>query len=317
MDRFEFIENAADGAAIFVRRWQPAAAPRGVIQIAHGLAEHGGRYARLAEALTAAGYAVYASDHRGHGRTAKSPEERGFFAAADGWAKCVDDLWRINRRIAAEHPGIPIVLVGHSMGSFLAQHFIEDHGDALAGVVLSGSSGKPPPMAVLGRLIARMERLRLGPQGRSPLLDRLGFGAFNRQFEPARTPFDWLSRDPREVDRYIADPLCGGSATTQLWLDLLGGLSLIARPTRQARIPKALPIHLIAGSLDPVTGNLKGLEQLIGAYRVAGLTRVSHRFYAGARHELFNETNRDEVTTDLLRWLDDVPALGLVPSSGG
>jgi alpha-beta hydrolase superfamily lysophospholipase len=306
MDTAEFIEKAADGAALYVRRWQPATAPRGVIQIVHGLAEHSGRYARLAAALTGARYAVYASDHRGHGRTAQSPEERGFFAASDGWAKCVGDLWSVNRRIAVEHPDRPVVLLGHSMGSFLAQNFVEHHGDVLAGVVLSGSSGKPPAMAAVGRFIARLERLRLGPRGRSLLLDHLGFGAFNKAFEPARTPFDWLSRDQAEVDTYIADPLCGGSSTIQLWLDLLGGLNLIARPALQARIPKDLPIHLIAGSLDPVTGNTKGLEKLIGAYRAAGLTRVSHRFYAGARHELFNEINRDEVTADLLGWLDAV-----------
>jgi len=308
VDTSSFTLDVADGAALFIYRWQPSAAPRAIIQVAHGLAEHGGRYARLAEALTGAGYAVYANDHRGHGRTAKSPAERGFFAASNGWAECVEDLWRINRRIAAEHPGTPIVLLGHSMGSFLAQNFIAERGDALAGAVLSGSSGKPPALAILGKAIARLERLRSGRRGRSALLDRLGFGAFNKPFEPARTRFDWLSRDPREVDKYIADPLCGGAATNQLWIDLLGGLSLIARPALQARIPKALPIHLIAGGRDPVTGNTKGLEQLIGAYRAAGLTRVTHRFYAGARHELFNETNRDEVTSDLINWLGELRA---------
>ena len=178
-----------------------------------------------------------------------------------------------------------------------------------AGVVLSGSNGKPPALASLGKVIARLERLRLGRRGRSALLDQMGFGAFNKPFEPARTRFDWLSRDPAEVDRYIADPLCGGASSTQLWIDLLGGLSRIARRSLQKRIPKTLPIHLIAGGpYDPVTGNTKGLEQLIGAYRKAGLTRISHRFYAGARHELFNETNRDEVTADLINWLNELRA---------
>jgi alpha-beta hydrolase superfamily lysophospholipase len=308
-DRVEtssFIVTAADGVELFVYRWQPSGPPRAAIQIAHGLAEHAGRYARLAEALTGAGYAVYGSDHRGHGKTAKSPEDLGFFAASDGWAKCVEDLWQVNRRIAAEHSGLPLILVAHSMGSFLAQNFIAEHGDALAGVVLSGSNGKPPAAAIFGKAIARLERLRLGRRGRSALLDRLGFGAFNKPFEPSRTPFDWLSRDPAEVDRYIADPLCGGASSTQLWIDLLGGLSRIARPALQRRIPKALPIHLIAGGRDPVTGNTKGLEQLIGAYRAAGLNHLSHRFYAGARHELFNETNRDEVTADLINWLGEL-----------
>jgi alpha-beta hydrolase superfamily lysophospholipase len=297
-----------DGAAVYVHCWQARTPPRAIVQIAHGLAEHGGRYARLAEALTGAGYGVYANDHRGHGRTAASPDALGFFAESGGWAKCVEDLWRINRRIADSHPGVPIVLLGHSMGSFFAQNFIAEHGDALAGAVLSGSNGKPPAVAVIGKLIARIERLRLGARGRSPVLDRLGFGAFNERFRPARTPFDWLSRDPAEVDRYIADPLCGFSASTQLWIDLLGGLSLIARPALQAKIPKDLPIHLIAGDQDPVNGDIKGLEQLIGAYRRAGLRRVSHRFYAGARHELFNETNRDEATADLVAWLDGLGA---------
>jgi alpha-beta hydrolase superfamily lysophospholipase len=303
-----FRVTAADGAELFVRRWQPAAPPRLAIQIAHGLAEHGGRYARLADALTRAGHVVYANDHRGHGRTASAPAELGFLASAQGWAKCVDDLWQINRRIAAEQPGVPVVLLGHSFGAFLCQDFIAGHGESLAGVVLSGSGGKPPPTAVLGKLVARLERLRLGRRGRSRLLDRLGFGDFNKQFEPARTKRDWLSRDPVEVDRYIADPLCGFVSTTQLWIDLLGGLSRIAQRSLQARIPKNLPIHLIAGGRDPVTGNLKGMEQLIGAYRAAGLGRISHHFYAGARHELFNETNRDEVTADLIAWLRDLRA---------
>jgi len=297
---------AEDGVELFVYCWAPDRPPRAVVQIAHGLAEHGGRYARLAEALTSAGYAVYADDHRGHGRTAQGPEDLGFFAPEGGWAKCVDDLWQINRRIAADHPRVPIVFLGHSMGSFLGQDFIAQHGEALAGAVFCGSNGKPPALAALGKLIARLERLRLGRRGRSALLDQMGFGAFNKPFEPARTPFDWLSRDPVEVDRYIADPLCGARSTTQLWIDLLGGLSRIASPSLQAKIPKDLPIHLIAGGRDPVTGDTKGLEQLIGAYRAAGLTRISHRFYAGARHELFNETNRAEVTSDLIAWLGEL-----------
>jgi alpha-beta hydrolase superfamily lysophospholipase len=176
----------------------------------------------------------------------------------------------------------------------------------LAGAVLSASNGKPPPLAALGRVIGRIERLRLGRRGRSALLHELGFGAFNKPFAPARTPFDWLSRDPAEVDKYIADPLCGFQASVQLWIDLVDALGDIARPSRQANIPKHLPVYVIAGSRDPVSANTKGLEQLLNAYRVAGLDRVAHRFYADARHELFNETNREEVTADIIAWLDGV-----------
>ncbi|HEX7967927.1 MAG TPA: alpha/beta hydrolase, partial [Stellaceae bacterium] len=219
--------------------------------------------------------------------------------------KCVDDLWQLSRGIAADHPGVPIVLIGHSMGSFMAQHFISEHGDALAGVVLSGSGGKPSTLAMAGRLIARIERLRLGARGKSALLQAFSFGAFNKPFEPARTPFDWLSRDQAEVDRYVADPLCGFPASVQLWIDMLDALGDIAGVERQARIPKVLPIYVIAGTRDAVSGNTKSLEQLLSAYRDAGLERVTHRFYPDARHELFNETNREEVTRDLIAWVND------------
>ena len=294
---------AADGAALFVHGWRPEAPARGVVQIVHGMAEHGARYARLAAALTEAGYAVYAGDLRGHGRSARSPEDVGLFATRDGWAKCLDDVWQINRRIAADHRDAPIILLGHSMGSFLAQHLIGVHGDRLAGVVLSGTSGKPSALAMAGRLIARLERLRLGRRGRSVLLQSLAFDGFNKQFAPARTPFDWLSRDTAEVDKYIADPLCGFPIAIQLWIDVLDGLGAATSARHQARIPNGLPIYVISGRRDPVGGNTRSVAQLLAAYREAGLDRVAHRFYADARHELFNETDRDEVTRDLISWL--------------
>jgi alpha-beta hydrolase superfamily lysophospholipase len=297
-----FALTADDGAQIHVHRWLPDGAPRAAVQIAHGLAEHAARYARLAEALTAEGYAVYASDHRGHGKTA-APADLGFFAARDGWAKCQDDLWALNRRIAADLPGLPIVFLGHSMGSFMGQRFIADHGDALAGAVLSGSNGPPPAIAAIGRLVARIERLRLGPQGKSALLGQMFFGAFNKKFAPNRTDFDWLSRDPAEVDRYVADPLCGFPFSTQLGIDLLDALGGLAAPATVARIPKNLPVYIFSGERDPVGDNLDGL---IEAYRRGGLTRLSVRLYPDGRHEMLNETNRDEVTRDLLEWLKAV-----------
>ena len=155
-----FTLASGDGLALFVYRWLPEAAPKAVVQIAHGLVEHAGRYARLAKALTRAGYAVYAGDHRGHGRTAPTPEDFGFFAERDGWRKCVDDLWGLNQRIATDYPGLPIVLIGHSMGSFMAQHFIGEHGEALSGVVLAGSNARRrmmehPRKLRIGRLVSR------------------------------------------------------------------------------------------------------------------------------------------------------------------
>jgi alpha-beta hydrolase superfamily lysophospholipase len=252
-------------------------------------------------ALNSAGYAVYANDHRGHGRTVKSAADLGFFAEHDGWRKCVDDLWQLNRHIAAAHPGLPLVLLGHSMGSTLVEQFMgdPDRGNALAGVVLSGANGKPPAMA---------ERARLGARGKSKLVQSLTFDAFNKQFTPARTAFDWLSRDPAEVDKYVADPLCGFPATVQLWLDLLEGWAAVSRAAHRNRVPKALPLYLISGGRDPVSGNTRQLQPWMAEYRAAGLLNLAHKFYPNARHELFNETNRDEVTADLIGWLDQVIA---------
>jgi alpha-beta hydrolase superfamily lysophospholipase len=301
----EFTHQASDGKTLFVRRFLPddSASVKAIVHLAHGMAEHSARYARVAEALTTAGYAVYANDHRGHGKTA-SPDELGFFAEKDGFARVVGDLVELVAREKKEHPDLPLVLVGHSMGSYMVQEFIIDHGREIAGAVLSGSAGKPNLLASAGRLLARAVRLRAGARGKSKLLGDLSFGAFNKQFAPTRTAFDWLSRDVAEVDKYVTDPLCGFDVTTSLWVDVLDALASIARPERQARIPKDLPIYVFSGSEDPVSGNTKSLEQLLAAYRLAGVRDVAHRFYPGARHETLNETNRDEVTRDLITWLD-------------
>ena len=204
----EFELRTDDGQSLLARRWLPEGRPRAVVQLAHGLSEHSARYARLAAALNAAGYAVYTNDHRGHGPKA-APADLGHFADDGGWGKVVGDFWTMNRLIAKEQPGVPIIFLGHSLGSFLGQDFVAEHSDALAGAVYSGSSGKPPAIATLGRLIARAERLRLGKRGKSQLLGQMWFGAYNKPFAPARTEFDWLSRDEKEVDAYVADPYCG------------------------------------------------------------------------------------------------------------
>ena len=289
--------------ALFTRVWRPDTAPRAVIQIAHGLAEHSARYARLAEPLTAAGYAVYASDHRGHGETCP-PADLGYFADSDGWRKLLDDLQAIAERIAADHPGLPRVFLGHSMGSFLGQTYIAEHGGELAAAVLSGTSGPPPAILPIGKSVVAFERWRLGPRGKSGIVQALLFGEQNKPFRPARTPYDWLSRDNAEVDKYIADPLCGFALTNQLAADLVGALGDLASPTLAARIPKRLPIYVFSGARDPIGAKLQGL---LDVYRAAGLN-VTAKLYPDARHETLNETNRDEVTRDLVGWLDTILA---------
>lgn len=296
-----------DGVEVALHRWdvrgeRPA---RGVIQIVHGMAEHSLRYGRLADALGKAGFVVYAHDHRGHGATSRSASDLGFFADEGGWERAVDDMYRVNRLIAERHPGLPIVMFGHSMGSMMAQDYLFTHGETLAAAVLSGTGGGQGPMAKVGGLLAKVERARLGSHESSPVLHAAAFGKYNRHFEPVRTEFDWLSADPAEVDKYEADPLCGFRLSTQGWVDMFHGIERIEDLDNQARVPKDLPIYMFSGSLDPVGRNTKGVRWLIDRYRKAGLTHVSHRFYEGGRHEMLNDVAREQVTADLVGFLDE------------
>jgi alpha-beta hydrolase superfamily lysophospholipase len=305
MQETSFTLDAADGTGIHVWHWVPdeGRTVRGVVQIAHGLAEHAERYRATAQRLTDANWAVVADDHRGHGRTAASDDDLGYFADERGWVWVLDDLWRLTARARELHPDVPVVLLGHSMGSFLAQQYLFTFPGDVDAAVLSGSNGPLGPLVEVGSLLSGIERRRLGPHGRSPLLHALAFGAYNKPFEPARTEFDWLSRDEAQVDAYVADPRCGFVATTKLWSDFFGGLRVIQQSHRLAPIPSDLPVYVFSGEVDPV-GGADGVASLVDHYEQAGLTNVTSRVYPDGRHEMLNEVNTDEVHDDLLAWLD-------------
>ena len=307
MNHSTFWLTANDHTRLYVNQWMPDIPPRAVVMLSHGMAEHGGRYARLAQALCAAGLGVYALDQRGHGRTAEAGTV-GLYAETDGWNKVVGDLASLNQHIGQQHPGLPIILLGHSMGSYISQAYLLHHSASLHGAILSGSNFQPVALYRAAQIIARIERARQGLRGRSALIDFLSFGSFNKAFKPNRTAFDWLSRDPVEVDNYINDPLCGFRCTNQLWIDLLGGLQQISKVSNLAQIDPGLPILVMGGDRDPVSEG-KRLKHLAHALREAGCQDVQLTLYPQARHEVFNETNRDEVTADLLTWLDQALAL--------
>ncbi|QDG56609.1 alpha/beta hydrolase [Pseudomonas sp. NIBRBAC000502773] len=307
MNHSTFWLTANDRSRLYVNHWMPDGPAKAVVMLSHGMAEHSGRYARLAEALGSAGYGVYAPDQRGHGRTADEGT-LGLYAEKDGWNKVVGDLASLNQHIGQQHPGLPIILLGHSMGSYLAQAYLLHHSASLHGAILSGSNFQPVALYRAARLIARAERLRQGVRGRSALIEFLSFGSFNKAFKPNRTAFDWLSRDPNEVDKYINDPLCGFRCTNQLWIDLLGGLQQISKASNLAQIDPGLPILVMGGECDPVSEG-KRLKSLADALREAGSQHLQLNIYPQARHEVFNETNRDEVTADVLRWLDQALTL--------
>lgn len=307
MKETPFTFTADDGARLFVYRWLPDVGNgRAVVHIAHGLAEHAGRYERLAEALTDNGYVVFANDHRGHGRTAGTQEEMGHFANADGWQRVLSDIAQLRRLEQTDFPRLPGVLFGHSMGSLIAQHLLYREPHLFDAVVMSGANGLVSPLVYTGKLIARFERWRLGKRGKSEFINGLTFDAFNKTFAPNRTAFDWLSRDEGEVDRYIADPWCGFLCSTQLWVDMLGAITEAAKTENRARIPRELPIYLFSGSRDPVNDEGRGSTALAESYRAAGMKSVSYRLFPQARHETLNEINRAEVTTYLLDWLNAI-----------
>lgn len=294
--------DASDHSRLFVNAWAPDGQARAVVMLSHGMAEHSGRYERLAEALTQAGFALYAHDQRGHGRTA-SEGLLGHYADRDGWSNVVGDLATLNASIAQKHPEVPVFLLGHSMGSYVAQAYLMHHSASLQGAVLSGSNFQPVSLYRSARLVARFERWRQGATGRSALIEFLSFGSFNKRFKPVRTPFDWLSRDPQEVDRYISDPLCGFRCTNQFWLDMLGGLQQISKRSNLAQIDKSLPILIMGGECDPVSDG-KRLKDLADALTGTDHHAVALKIYPQARHEILNETNRQAVTHDLLAWLE-------------
>jgi alpha-beta hydrolase superfamily lysophospholipase len=252
---------------------------------------------------------VWAHDHRGHGATATDAAALGHLGDSGGWDLIVADAWRVHAAMASAAPDVPRVIVAHSMGSFVAQAMMGQFArhaaltPRLAGVVLCGTSGPPPWTARPGLWLAHLERLRLGRHGRSPLLERLAFGGHNRRCSPRRTAFDWLSRDPAVVDAYVADPWCGVPFTVQSWIDLVTGLLRLASRDHEARLPRGLPVLLLAGDADPVSDGARALAPLRASFARAGIGLLQ-RIYPGARHELFNETNRDEVVDDLLAWLE-------------
>jgi alpha-beta hydrolase superfamily lysophospholipase len=299
-----FTLTTPDGIVLHVNRWLPGGAVKGVVQVAHGMAEHSERYVGFAERLTAAGYAVYAHDHRGHGATAAAAEDIGYFADRDGFDTVVDDLHLVTQRAKAEHPGAPFFLLGHSMGSFLARSYAARFGDELDGLVLTGTGGDPGLLGRVGRIIARLEGRIRGRRHPSSLLNTLTFGQYNKAFKPNRTQFDWLSRDESEVDKYIADTRCGAVFTSGFYVDLLGGIAQVSTDETVSSVPTTLPIHLVSGSMDPVGDSGRGVHQVADQFTRLGVTDVTTTIWPEARHEVLNETNRGEVTGEIIAWLD-------------
>jgi len=299
-----FSAESIDGNRIYIYRWLPSQMKplKCIVQIAHGMAEHAGRYRDFAKFLNSRGIGVYANDHRGHGKTAGKLENVGYFADEDGWEKVVQDMFQLTNRVNQTHPGVPVFLLGHSMGSFLVRDYIVRPPSNVRGAVLSGTAGDPGVMGTIGILIAKWSCRFRGRKKPDKLLDQLSFGSFNKQFKPVRTKFDWLSRDETVVDRYVSDEYCGGIFTSGFFLDLFRGIKKINRPDHISRTPPKLPVLCISGEKDPVGHNTKGVKRVIRSFRKGGSQDVEFLFFPGGRHEMLNETNREEVYGAVSGW---------------
>jgi len=301
-----------DGAKLFLYRWAPESRPRAVLHIVHGMAEHALRYSRLAEKLVPAGIEVWAADQRGHGKTAdqqvNGPGKGGLLghcADGDGGALVTRDVYALNREIQ-KTVNVPVFLLGHSWGSFIVQNYIEEYaGDlAIKGCILSGTKGPGDLMIKAGLPFLTLLAALCGQRNGSKIARAMADGQYNKPFKPNRTQFDWLSRDEEEVDKYVADPLCGFLCSSGFYRDITRILNNVHRAEKMARIKRDLPVYVFSGSADPVGSMGASTTALVNAYRQLGINDLEFVLYPGARHETLNETNREEVFDNLLSWIN-------------
>ena len=303
----EFTFPVRNHTQIHCCQWIPEGKPKGVIQIIHGIAEYAARYDELAKVFTDHGFVVVAEDHMGHGQSISADIPKGCISG--GWPALVSHSCRLARMTMEEYRDLPYFLYGHSMGSFMTRTLLYTYTDLdLAGVIISGTGWMSPAVLKAGRAVCKMEGKRKGMNGTSPMVNKLMFGSYTKGYDHVRTPLDWLSRDEAVVDKYIADPLCGFDASIGLSYEMLGGMLQNQDSNNLAQMPKDLPVLFVSGDQDPVGGNGKGVRQTFEAFKAAGMRDVTLKLYPGARHEMHNELNREELHADVLAFLDRVLA---------
>jgi alpha-beta hydrolase superfamily lysophospholipase len=303
-----------DGIEVFVYKWEPESNPKAVVQISHGMVEHAKRYERVADALCKDGYICYANDHHGHGMTAgdlteATLKDRAGVLGPNGWMGVVNSVIELTKIIKTENPNLPVFVLAHSWGSFVFHEVIQLQGAEYKGAIYTGSMGKSNKILIkTGRAIAKRQVEKLGPTTPSPKIDRLVFRSYNRPWknEPNKTNYEWLSRDKEEVQKYVDDPWCGFLAPAPFFVEMFNALLRIWDRENEERIPKDLPFYILNGSLCAVSRQLKDIKSLLERFKKLGIKDVSHKFYEGARHEIFNEIKetREEVFKDIIDWLN-------------
>lgn len=304
MVKNEFFYPSADGKTqIHGVEWLPDGEMLAVVQILHGVAEHILRYEEFAKYLTRQGFAVVGNDHIGHGTSVAEGAAPVYFGGKGSWNWVVEDAYSLRRRTGAKFPDRPYFMLGHSMGSFLLRTYLICHPGTVTAAVIMGTGQQPAVMTGGGRCVASLAALRSGEEHPDDLVTQLAFGSYNKAFAPNRTPFDWLSVNEENVDRYIADPLCGAPASVGLFREMLGGIAFIRSPKNLRKMDKNTPILFVAGECDPVGDFGKGVRQAYESFRKAGVADVQLLLYPGLRHEILNESQREKVYLDIYEWL--------------
>ena len=286
-----------------VSLWRPEGAPRAVVQIVHGVAEHMGRYDHFARYLADHGFAVCGEDHLGHGKTVDDGKY-GYFGRKDGWTLVTADVRRLRVLMGERFPGAPYFLLGHSMGSFLARTYLCAYPGTVDGCILSGTGQEKPALVAAGKAAARAVCALRGPETVSPLLNKLSLGAYNDQFKPTRTTADWICRDEAVVDAYLKDPFCTFMPTAGMFRDMMGGLQYISSGEALSQMDPRTPVYLFSGDRDPVGANGEGVRKVYGFFKDHGTADLSMKLYPGGRHEMLNEIGKGEVYADVLAWLE-------------
>jgi len=300
----EFTYPSSDGRTmIYTREFIPDGDVRGVVQIAHGVAEYAERYDAFMTFLAENGFVAAANDHLGHGRSICTEEDKLMFAEFEGWEKVTEDMRTLHLRLTNRYPNAKCVLFGHSMGSFITRTYLIRHPDDFDAGIICGTGFQSSAATTAGRTIAKFEISRHGKAYRSELLNNLAFGGYNRKFESHRTEYDWLSRNEENVDHYIEDPLCGGITSASLFYDMLGGIAFVCNSGSLDNMCKSMPVLFVSGAMDPVGDYGKGVAKAYNAFLNAGMEDVSIKLYKDDRHEILNEIDRETVFADILGWI--------------
>ena len=304
--RDEFYFPSKDGNKEIHRiEWKPEGEVRAVLQICHGMVEYIRRYDEFAQFLCGEGFYVVGNDHLGHGKSIQAKSEYGFFNEKYGNACVLGDMHTLRQRTEKKYPGVPYFMLGHSMGSSLLRQYIQMYGNGLSGAVLMGTVADHKKAALLfGKRLCRVMAAFRGWHYRSKMVDNLVLGAYNKKFKPARTRADWITSDNENLDMYVADPLCSFMSTVNAYYNVFSGMIGIQRKESVYMIPKGLPVLFVSGADDPVGEFGKGVRKIYEKYRAAGIRDVTLRLYTGDRHEILNETDRDQVYKDLLGWFE-------------